>query len=88
MPLRRPPQPLMGVAAHATEISSDAQNEILAAIINAAKSGVKSYHVGSRGLERYALKDLMDLWSTLGPQLPGAIAGTAIQVRRGVPTDT
>ena len=82
------PQPLAGVAAQATEIPADAQDRILSAIISAAEGGVKSYHIGSRGLERYALKDLMDLWSTIGPQLPGAIAGQAIKVRRAVPTDT
>jgi hypothetical protein len=89
MPLRRYPQPLAGLAAQlAAEIPPDAEDDILASIIAAAKEGTQSYHVGSRGLQRYSLKDRMELWSALRAQLPGIISGSAIQVRRGVPTDT
>jgi hypothetical protein len=59
----------------------------LAEIIAAAKGGVKSYHVGSRGLERYSLKDRIDALNKLA-ELPAGLVGRSIAVRRGVPTDT
>ena len=86
MPLRRYPQPQFGIASQTSSIPSDAQERILDSIIRTAEGGVKSYHIGSRGLERYALKDLMDLWASLGASQSG-LTGRAIQVRRGVPTD-
>lgn len=88
MPARRyPPQPLAGAAPRSLDIPPDVAADILASIIDAAKGGVKSYHIGSRGLERYALKDRIEALAKL-TELPGAIAGAAIAVRRGVPTDT
>lgn len=88
MPLRRYlPQPFAGVARFSSDISDDVQNEILQSIIDAAKGGVKAYHIGSRGLERYSLKDRIEAFNKL-TELPGAITGMSIAVRRGVPTDT
>jgi hypothetical protein len=89
MPIRRYlPQPFAGTTTQTNGgLPTEAQDELLATILQFAKGGVKSYHIGSRGLERYALNDYMALWSKLG-QIPDALTGTAIKVRRGVPTDT
>jgi hypothetical protein len=87
MPVRRYlPQPF-STQTNGEGIPAGVREELLATILQTAKGGVKSYHIGSRGLERYSLADQMALWTALG-QVPGAITGTSIQVRRGVPTDT
>ena len=78
---------MFGAAVQTNEIPPNVQQEILAYLIEATTSGVMAYHVGGRGLQRYALKDRVEAFNKL-TQIPGAIAGTSIAVRRGVPTDT
>lgn len=53
-----------------------------------AGGAVQEYHVGSRGLKRYGLKELQDLfefWSNLADD--ALCGGSAIKVRRASPCD-
>ena len=81
------PQQLAGITAQNGGIPSDARERILASILHSAEEGVQAYQIGGRSLNRYALKDRIDLWAMLGAASEG-LTGRAIQVRRGIPTDT
>jgi hypothetical protein len=61
----------------------------MAAINKVLTSGVEEYHVGSRGLKRLSLKDLMDYLQFWINAANDAALGysSAIQTRRGVPCD-
>jgi hypothetical protein len=64
--------------------------EVAEAIRRATASGVVEYHVGSRGLRRFSLKELQDLyafWSNAANDAAVAGAGSAIQSRRVIPCD-
>ena len=63
------------------------RDEILVAMSKALASGVVEYHVGSRGLKRFTLKELQDLLIFWTNQLQAEIMGSGIIVRRGIPTD-
>ena len=60
---------------------------VLAAMTKALASGVVEYHIGSRGLKRFTVKELQDLLLFCPNQLQAAIYGSSIICRRGVPTD-
>ena len=61
----------------------------LEAIKQVLASGVKSYHVGSRGLERLSLEDLRKMYEFWQNAANDALLGpsSAIQSRRAVPCD-
>jgi hypothetical protein len=64
------------------------RNMVADAIEAALKSGVLSYHVGSRGLQRYSLADLqsmLDYWITKAND--ALTGGSSIKCKRGVPCD-
>ena len=64
--------------------------EVAEAIRRATASGVVEYHIGSRGLRRFTLKELQDLyafWSNAANDAAVAGMGSAIQSRRAVPCD-
>lgn len=50
-------------------------------------TGVSEYHVGSRGVKRFTLRELQDLLAWWQWQLQTAVAGSSIIARRAVPTD-
>jgi hypothetical protein len=60
------------------------------AIVKATASGVVEYHVGSRGLRRFTLKELQELyafWKNEAVEAAQIGLGSAIQSRRAVPCD-
>lgn len=65
------------------------RNEVAEAIRKAVASGVASYHVGSRGLQRFTLSELQDLLTFWTNAANDALLGvsSSIQSRRGVPCD-
>lgn len=65
------------------------RDEVVAAIRKAVNSGAYEYHVGSRGLKRFTLKELQDLLAFWTNAANDAALGysSAIQTRRGVPCD-
>jgi hypothetical protein len=69
------------------DIAQEMVDEILDAIRRTLKSGVLKYNVGSRGLERLSLKDLMDALNFWTKQLELATAGSSIIAKRAIPTD-
>ena len=67
-----------------------ARYEVAQAIRKAVASGVVEYHIGSRGLKRFTLKELQDLfafWSNAANDAAAEGVGSAIQSRRAVPCD-
>lgn len=70
------------------ELINQMINAILQAMSKAISSGVAEYHVGSRGLKRFTLKELTDLLAFWKQQeLLTANGGSSMMARRGVPTD-
>ena len=65
--------------------------EVAEAIRRATASGVVEYHIGSRGLRRFDLKELRELFAFWSNAAQDAMAmssmGSAIQSRRAVPCD-
>ncbi len=59
------------------------------AIVKALNSGTYEYHVGSRGLKRFTLRELQDMLGFWSNAAADAALGTysAIQTRRAVPCD-
>lgn len=51
-------------------------------------TGVSEYHVGSRGVKKFTLKELQDLLAWWQWQLQTATIGSSIIARRAIPTDT
>ena len=66
-----------------------ARNCAAQALVAATNSGVLEYHVGSRGLKRYSLRELQDIIQFWSNAAADAALGTysAIQCRRAVPCD-
>lgn len=67
-----------------------ARFEVAQAIRRATASGVVEYHIGSRGLKRFTLAELQELfkfWTNAANDAAVAGLGSAIQTRRGVPCD-
>jgi hypothetical protein len=63
--------------------------EVSEAMRKAMQSGVAEYHVGSRGLKRYTLKELQDLyafWTHEASTNEGDPA-SSIKCKRGIPCD-
>ena len=63
---------------------------ILVALNRALESGVVEYHIGSRGLKRFTLKELQDyltFWLNRQNDAALGIAGSSIQSRRAIPCD-
>jgi len=102
----RPPSSNGGSAAYAPRISFwpipvgsvivdleyclIARSEVAEALRKAVASGVVEYHIGSRGLKRFTLKELQDLfafWSNAANDAAAVGLGSAIQSRRAVPCD-
>jgi hypothetical protein len=54
-----------------------------------ASGGVQEYHIGSRGLKRYTLKDLQDLYAFWTNEANTCMdfPPSSIQCRRGIPCD-
>jgi len=82
-----------GVASRAGWIDQATAQEMLdltlEAIRKALSSGTQEYHIGSRGLKRYALSDLykmLDYWREQIDDIQSG--GTSIKSRRIVPCDT
>jgi hypothetical protein len=71
------------------DICIQMRDSVLAAMQAALASGVVEYHVGSRGLKRFTLKELQDLLSFWQNAANDAALGpaSAIQSRRAVPCD-
>ena len=65
------------------------RDEAIAAYDRALKSGVVEYHVGSRGLKRFTLKELLDAVNYWVNAANDAALGasSAIQSRRAIPCD-
>ena len=66
------------------------RDAVAAALMRAVESGVVEYHIGSRGLKRFSLKELQDLlmfWSNAANDAALGVAGSSIQSRRAVPCD-
>jgi hypothetical protein len=64
--------------------------EVAEALRRAAASGVVEYHIGSRGLRRFDIKELRELyafWSNAANDALTEGLGTAIQSRRATPCD-
>jgi hypothetical protein len=64
------------------------QGIVMDAIKAALQSGVKAYHVGSRGLERYTLQELqamLEYW--IGKANDALMGGSSMKVKRGIPCD-
>ena len=80
------PIPAYGVGIP-LEICIKMIEQILVAMDKALATGVVEYHVGSRGLKRFTLKELMDLLAWWTRQKEIAIWGSGIIARRSVPTD-
>lgn len=72
----------LAICIEMREATLEAMRRVLA-------SGVKSYHVGSRGLERLSLEDLRKLLEFWTNAANDALLGfsSAIQTRRAVPCD-
>jgi hypothetical protein len=67
-----------------------ALNEAAEALRRAAASGVVEYHIGSRGLKRFTVAELKDLYAFWKEELQNVLlegAGSSIQTRRAVPCD-
>jgi len=84
-----PIPPPMPVGDWTYEFCVYARNCATKALMAALNSGVFEYHIGSRGLKRYSLKELeavIQFWSNAAAD---AALGTysAIQCRRAVPCD-
>lgn len=65
------------------------RDNAIAAFNNAINSS-KSYHVGSRGLERYSIQDYLDaikFWTNAANDALAGAYGSSIQSRRAVPCD-
>jgi hypothetical protein len=61
---------------------------VATAIQAALKSGVQEYHVGSRGLKRYALPDLQNMLEYWIARANDALwGGSSMKCKRGVPCD-
>jgi hypothetical protein len=75
----------------ATVIPPDICREMIDATLEAIRrtlaSGVQKYNVGSRGLERISLADLMKALEFWTKQLELAESGSGIICKRGIPTD-
>ena len=71
------------------EICVQMRDAVLEAMGKALASGVVEYHVGSRGLRRFTLKELQDLLTFWQNAANDAAQGpmSAIQSRRAVPCD-
>lgn len=66
------------------------RDAVVAAIDRAVESGVAEYHIGSRGLKRFTLKELTDLlhfWMNAANDAAMGVAGSSIQSRRAIPCD-
>lgn len=64
--------------------------EVAEALRRAAASGVVEYHIGSRGLRRFDIKELRELyafWTNAANDAAVEGLGSAIQSRRAVPCD-
>lgn len=64
--------------------------DALAAYHKAMASGTKSYHVGTRGLERISIPDILEaikFWTNMQGAISPNGTMSAIQTRRGVPCD-
>jgi hypothetical protein len=74
-----------------TLLPPDIIREMIEATLEAIKrtlaSGVQSYNIGSRGLTRLSLKDLMDALDFWRKELEIAEGGSSIVAKRAVPTD-
>jgi hypothetical protein len=57
------------------------------AMFKLLKSGTKSYHIGSRGLERLSFKDLQDALSFWVRMKQIAETGSGMVARRAIPCD-
>jgi hypothetical protein len=51
-------------------------------------TGVSEYHVGSRGVKKFTLKELQDILAWWQWQLQTAMVGSSIIAKRAIPTDT
>jgi hypothetical protein len=65
------------------------RDEVVVAIRKAVNSGTVEYHIGSRGLKRFSLKELQDLLAFWTNAANDAALGysSAIQTRRAAPCD-
>jgi hypothetical protein len=72
------------------EYCIEALGEVAEALRKAAASGVVEYHIGSRGLKRFSvaeLKDLYAFWKNEAQNVALEGLGSSIQSRRAVPCD-
>jgi hypothetical protein len=68
----------------------EAINEAAEALRRAAASGVVEYNIASRGLKRYTIAELKDLYAFWKDELQNVALeglGSSIQTRRAVPCD-
>jgi hypothetical protein len=65
------------------------RDEVVVALRKAIAGGTVEYHVGSRGLKRFTLKELQDLlvfWNNAAADAALGVS-SAIQTRRAIPCD-
>jgi hypothetical protein len=62
--------------------------QIQDAMLLLLSTGVAEYHVGSRGVKRFSMRDLNDLLQWWQWQSQTTETGSAIIAKRAVPTDT
>jgi hypothetical protein len=82
-----PARPLIGWSV---EFCIEQRDAVALALQRAVQSGVVEYHIGSRGLKRFSLKELQDLlvfWTNAANDAASGLMGSAIQTRRAVPCD-
>ena len=83
--------PVDGGVVWTLEFCLICRDEVVEALRKAVRSGVVEYNIGSRGLKRFSLKELQDLlvfWTNAAADAAVGGMGSAIQTRRGAPTDT
>jgi hypothetical protein len=80
----------VGTGFLTVEYCLTALGEVAEALRRSVASGVVEYHIGSRGLKRFTLKELQDLfafWKNAANDAMAAGFGSAIQTKRAVPCD-